>query len=76
MDLSFSPQEEAFRAECRAWLEANVPRPSLPSGDTRAGFTAHLAWERALFDARYARISCTTRAGRPSVRRCSRPLLW
>ncbi|HEV7526793.1 MAG TPA: acyl-CoA dehydrogenase family protein [Acidimicrobiia bacterium] len=57
MDLSFSPEEEAFRAECRSWLEANVPRPPLPSGDTRAGFTAHLAWERALFDARWAVVS-------------------
>ena len=57
MDLSFSPQEEAFRAECRAWLEANVPHPPLPSGDTRAGFEAHLVWERALFEARYAVVS-------------------
>ena len=57
MDLSFSPEEEAFRAECRAWLEANVPRPALPSGDTRAGFAAHLEWERALFDARFAVVS-------------------
>jgi alkylation response protein AidB-like acyl-CoA dehydrogenase len=57
MDLTFSPAEEAFRTECRAWLEANVPRPALPSGDTRAGFTAHLDWERALFDARYAVVS-------------------
>ena len=57
MDLSFTPAEEAFRADCRAWLEANVPRPPLPSGDTREGFTAHLAWERKLFDVRYAVVS-------------------
>jgi hypothetical protein len=57
MDLSFSPEENTFRAECRAWLEANVPRPALPSGDTRAGFTAHLEWERALFEARLAVVS-------------------
>ena len=57
MDLSFSPEEDAFRAECRAWLEANVPRPALPSGDTRAGFIAHLEWERALFEARLAVVS-------------------
>jgi len=57
MDLSFSPEEDAFRAECRAWLEANVPRPALPSGDTRGGFLAHLDWERALFDARLAVVS-------------------
>jgi alkylation response protein AidB-like acyl-CoA dehydrogenase len=57
MDLSFRAAEEQFRAECRSWLEANVPRPALPSGDTRAGFAAHLDWERALFDARYAVVS-------------------
>jgi alkylation response protein AidB-like acyl-CoA dehydrogenase len=57
MDLSFSPDEDAFRAECRAWLDANVPRPALPSGDTRDGFAAHLEWERALFDARFAVVS-------------------
>ncbi|MFM8236307.1 MAG: acyl-CoA dehydrogenase family protein [Actinomycetota bacterium] len=57
MDLTFSPDEERFRAECRAWLEANVPRPALPSGDTREGFAAHLEWERTLFDARYAVVS-------------------
>src|SRR6476659_2983164 len=57
MDLSESAAEEQFRAECRAWLEANVPRPALPSGDTREGFAAHLEWERTLFDARYAVVS-------------------
>jgi alkylation response protein AidB-like acyl-CoA dehydrogenase len=56
MDLSFSADEELFRRECRAWLEANVPT-GLPSGDTREGFALHLDWERALFDARYAVVS-------------------
>jgi len=57
MDLTFSAAEEQFRAECRDWLDANVPRPALPSGDTRAGFAAHLEWERRLFDAGYAVVS-------------------
>jgi alkylation response protein AidB-like acyl-CoA dehydrogenase len=57
MDLEFSPAEEQFRVECRAWLEAHAPRPPLPSGDTREGFAAHLEWERTLFDARYAVVS-------------------
>jgi alkylation response protein AidB-like acyl-CoA dehydrogenase len=57
VDLSFSPDEAAFRDECRAWLEVHVPRPALPSGDTREGFAAHLEWERALFDARFAVVS-------------------
>jgi len=57
VDLTFTEEEEAFRAEARAWLEANVPRPPLPSGDTREGFALHKEWERALFDARWAVVS-------------------
>lgn len=57
MDLSFSDDEEGFRADARDWLAANVPRAPLPSGDTREGFVAHLGWERALFDARWAVVS-------------------
>jgi alkylation response protein AidB-like acyl-CoA dehydrogenase len=57
VDLTFTDQEDAFRAEARAWLEANVPRPPLPSGDTREGFALHKEWERALFDARWAVVS-------------------
>lgn len=57
MDLTFTDSEQAFRAEARAWLEASVPRPPLPSGDTREGFALHKEWERALFDARWAVVS-------------------
>ncbi|MEX2269391.1 MAG: acyl-CoA dehydrogenase family protein [Acidimicrobiia bacterium] len=56
MDLTFTPAEDAFRAESRAWLEANVPH-GLRSGDTRDGFAAHLEWERALHEARFAVVS-------------------
>jgi alkylation response protein AidB-like acyl-CoA dehydrogenase len=62
MDLTNTPDEARFRAECRTWLEANVPH-GLPSGDTREGFTAHLEWERTLFDARYAVVSWPARYG-------------
>ncbi len=57
MDLSWSGPEEAFRADVRAWLAANVPADPLPSGDTREGFARHLEWERTLFDARWAVVS-------------------
>lgn len=57
MDLTWSDEEEAFRSECRSWLEENVPRPALPSGDTRAGFAAHLRWERQLHEAGWAVVS-------------------
>jgi alkylation response protein AidB-like acyl-CoA dehydrogenase len=57
VDLSWSQREEAFRAEARAWLRANVPAEPLPSGDTREGFALHVEWERRLFDARWAVVS-------------------
>ena len=57
MDLSFTPEQEAFRAEARAWLEANVPSGPLPSFDTRDGFEAHRAWERRMFEARWSAVN-------------------
>jgi len=57
VDLTWSDAEEAFRAEAREWLQANVPESPLPSGDTREGFALHLEWERRLFDARWAVVS-------------------
>ena len=44
MDLTFDDEEEAFRAECRAWLAANVPAAPLPSGDTADGFPGLPGW--------------------------------
>jgi len=57
VDLTWSETEQAFRSECREWLQANVPSTGLPSGDTAAGFAAHLEWERALHEARWAVVS-------------------
>ncbi len=63
MDLTYSAREDAFRADAREWLEANVPDPALPSGDTRDGFVRHLEWERKLFDARWAVVSWPEKYG-------------
>jgi alkylation response protein AidB-like acyl-CoA dehydrogenase len=57
VDLTDTPAEAALRAEARDWLRANVPADPLPSGDTRAGFAAHLDWERRLFEARWSVVS-------------------
>jgi alkylation response protein AidB-like acyl-CoA dehydrogenase len=57
VDLTWSPTEQAFREECRSWLEANVPAEPLPSGDTREGFFLHVEWEKRLFDARWSVVS-------------------
>ncbi len=56
MDLNPTPQQAAFRAEVRAWLEANTPREPLPPLGTPEGLAAHRAWERKLYDAGYAAI--------------------
>jgi alkylation response protein AidB-like acyl-CoA dehydrogenase len=49
MDLTYTPEQIAFRAEVRAWLEAHVPADPLEHFDaTREGFEAHRAWERTL----------------------------
>jgi alkylation response protein AidB-like acyl-CoA dehydrogenase len=63
MDLTFSPQHEAFRAEARAWLAAHVPTEPLPSLDTPAGFAAHRAWERTMFEDRWSVVSWPTEYG-------------
>ncbi|HTW99080.1 MAG TPA: acyl-CoA dehydrogenase family protein [Acidimicrobiales bacterium] len=63
MDLTDTPEEAAFRAEAREWLESHVPRPALPSGDTRDGFARHLDWERDLFAARWSAVSWPERFG-------------
>ena len=56
MDLTLDPAREAFRAEVREWLAANVPGP-LPSLDTREGFEAHRDWERRLAEERLSVVT-------------------
>jgi hypothetical protein len=55
--MKFSAREQAFREDCRAWLAGNVPSQPLPSHNTREGFLAHVAWEKRLFEARWAVVS-------------------
>src|SRR6266436_1127438 len=56
MDLTYTPEQSAFRERLRAWLTTNVPR-NLASPGKREGFEQHRAWERVLFDAGYAGVS-------------------
>jgi acyl-CoA dehydrogenase len=56
MDLAYTPRQQAFRAEVRAWLAANAPREPLASFDTREGFEAHRAWERKLHAGGFAMV--------------------
>ncbi|WP_328683946.1 acyl-CoA dehydrogenase family protein [Streptomyces sp. NBC_00343] len=57
MDLDFTPDQEAFRTEARAWLRAHVPAVPLPSLETAEGFAAHRAWEAQLAADRWSVVS-------------------
>jgi glycosyltransferase involved in cell wall biosynthesis len=76
VDLTWSAEEEAFRAEVRAWLETELAVADrhddrILSGDTAEGFAQHLDWERTLFDDRLRRGVVAR-----GVRRARRQPLW
>jgi alkylation response protein AidB-like acyl-CoA dehydrogenase len=56
VDFSYTPEEEAFRDELRAWIAAQLPFPPLPhNDDERVEFLSE--WQRRLVDAGWAAIS-------------------
>jgi len=57
MDLTYTAEQDAFRAEVRAWLEAHAPKRRLPSFDTAEGFEAHRAWEGELHTGRWSAVT-------------------
>jgi len=71
VDLTWSPGEDAFRAEARAWLAENLAawhadhggEGAIASGDTREGFAQHLDWERRLHAGRWAAVSWPAEVG-------------
>ncbi len=56
MDLTYSPENEAFRQEARDWLEGHVPDQPLASFDTPEGFEAHRRWEHTLNEGGWAMV--------------------
>ena len=58
MEIRFTDAEEAFRAQARSWLEANVPRGPRPEiADLRGRRDYDMAWQRTMFDAGWAGIN-------------------
>ena len=58
MEIRFSPEEEAFRAEAREWLATSIPQTVRPeSADLRARREWDMAWQRRMYDAGWAGIS-------------------
>ncbi|MET9761441.1 acyl-CoA dehydrogenase family protein [Streptomyces sp. NPDC006372] len=58
MDLSYTPEEEEFRARLREWLARTLPGlPPKPSPADWPGRRAYdLGWQRRLYDAGYAGV--------------------
>ncbi|MGJ7517672.1 acyl-CoA dehydrogenase family protein [Pseudomonas baetica] len=63
MDLTYTPAQQAFRAEARAWLASNVPSEPLQSFDTEQGFAEHRAWEAKLNEGRWGMVTWPTELG-------------
>jgi alkylation response protein AidB-like acyl-CoA dehydrogenase len=57
MRLEYTERQDEFRAEVRDWLAANLPRESLQSFDTEAGFEQHRAWERKLSERGFSAVT-------------------
>jgi len=55
VDLTLSPQEEAFRDELRGWLDEHHPGAE-PEGD-EAGFEFRRSWQKTLHQAGWAGVS-------------------
>lgn len=63
MELLFTQEQQAFRAEAREWLRTHVPTAPLAHYDTRKGFDEHLAWERKLHKGNWAAIMWPEKLG-------------
>ncbi|MEM8696009.1 MAG: acyl-CoA dehydrogenase family protein [Pseudomonadota bacterium] len=48
MELRYTDDQQAFRAEVRAWMGAHVPREPLRTLECEEGFHQHVAWEKTL----------------------------
>jgi alkylation response protein AidB-like acyl-CoA dehydrogenase len=67
MDFNDSPEEAAYRAQVRTWLEANAPRQALSVDDMEGGgsMAASKAWQAKKAAAGYAQITWPKEWGGP-----------
>ncbi len=57
MNLTYTPEQHAFRAEVRGWMEANVPKEPLVTLECREGYDAHVEWERKLASGNWGMVT-------------------
>lgn len=63
MDLDFTPEEERFRSDARAWLAANKPVAEQCGDDPRERGEFDKAWQRRMFDGGWAGINWPVQYG-------------
>ena len=57
MRLTYTPEQNAFRAEVRAWMEAHVPKEPLVTLECREGYDQHVEWERTLASGNWGMVT-------------------
>ena len=57
MHLEYTPEQDAFRAEVRAWMEAHVPKEPLVTLECREGYDQHVEWERKLASGNWGMVT-------------------
>ena len=57
MDLNYTPEQQAFRAEIRDWLARNVPEQPLLTLEGEEGFHQHVEWERKLASGNWGMVT-------------------
>jgi alkylation response protein AidB-like acyl-CoA dehydrogenase len=57
MELAYTPEQQAFRAEVRAWMEAHVPKEPLVTLECREGYDQHVEWERTLASGNWGMVT-------------------
>lgn len=57
MNLSYTPEQQAFRAEVRAWMDTHVPKEPLVTLECREGYDQHVEWERTLASGNWGMVT-------------------
>jgi alkylation response protein AidB-like acyl-CoA dehydrogenase len=78
MDLNLTAEELAFQNELRAWLEANVPKDSNQWREKplEESFPYLRAWQRKLYEARWAAVSWPKEYGGRSATLMQQAIFW
>jgi alkylation response protein AidB-like acyl-CoA dehydrogenase len=57
MQIAYTEQQQAFRAEVRQWLAANVPGAPLLTLECEEGYHQHVGWERQLASGNWGMVT-------------------